>query len=218
VRKSTALFFTSKLNALFISNLNCIPLQKKKKKKKKNHFMFSVLLLCTFSQLNVQPTDCEICENGRDFGYIAYVLYGYQIERGEDAMREWCAASYPNDIDRCNVIVVDHYPSLAQDYETGYPRYRICPEWGYCPWPGANGKRRARVPVKFTEVEKADVLFAYLKGAKDELEVERLLLDAPTPIAAQARIIQSNDMNLILQLLQRNAKATFASYLYEQTQ
>jgi hypothetical protein len=138
---------------------------------------------------------------------------------GEAAMNTWCHVSYPEALDHCQAIAVAHYPDLAEKYEVGYPRARICPDWGYCPKPTkAPIARAAWPPIKPLELTELDHLFTYLKAAKSEIEVERLLATAPASLAAQARLIPTQDVNLVLQLLQRNAKSTFVSDLRERTQ
>jgi hypothetical protein len=181
--------------------------------------MFSLLLLSAFSQLNEQPTDCEICKNVVDYGYLAYIIYGRDYQKGEAAMNTWCHISYPDALEQCQAIAVAHYPELAEAYADGYPRVLICPDCGYCPKPTKAAIARAARPViQPLEPTEADHLFTYLKAAKTEIEVERLLETAPASLSAQARLIPTQDVNLVLQLLQRNAKSTFVSYLRERAQ
>jgi hypothetical protein len=180
--------------------------------------MLTLLLLVWKSRCDDPPTDCEICQNGVDFGYIAYVICGMDIPRGQDMMRSWCKVTYPNDVDRCNTIIVDHWADLVDAYATSFPTDHICPEWGYCPKSGkgarvANTRGRSRI-AKIAE-NPFDALFAYLKGAKTEAEVKGRLEEPPARLAHAARLIPSKDVPLVLMLLQRDAKETFSCYIRE---
>jgi hypothetical protein len=156
------------------------------------HFMLAFLLLGAFSRVDQDVTDCQICENARDYGYVVYLLYGSQLTMSEAKMTQWCETSSADALDCCKAIAVDDYPSLVDDFQTGSPQSRICADWGYCPKANkAPVNRTARAPIKPELVTDSDHLFPCLKTAKMESEVKRLLTSAPSPLAVQAKQISS---------------------------
>jgi hypothetical protein len=162
--------------------------------------------------LSGAATDCEICQNGVDYAYLCYLIYGYDTASGQQALDKWCGIAYPDQLDRCRTICVDNYPEWVQLFEASYPQSYICPDYGYCPKDAKRARRVVR-PQK-VDADYYGLFFDFLKTAKSEQQLRNLIRN-PGKFADLSKLLSEKDIPIVFKLLKADARRTFSWFVKE---